>query len=541
MYDIIIKNGQIVDGSGTSAYLGHIAVKDGKIAGIWPLGAISEEALENQAGRVIDASGCQVTPGFIDNHSHSDDSVFTGSDSYNYLEQGVTTQIAGQCGDSPAPYYEGAFNSYKNRCSEEVINSMIEISRTPSSFMAAAEKQTFGTNYAFFVGHGSLRGKAMGYSGDRASAEQMACMKEMLKDAMDAGFLGFTSGLVYAPSVYGDEEELSELAKVMVPYNGIYASHIRGEGNNVLRAVKEAIAIGEKAGVEVLISHLKVMGLHNEGMSEKLLAEIDAANERGVVVNADQYPYVASSAPLLSQIPPKYLVDGHDAYMKRLADPAMRKQMDWSIFNEVDEFESGIYSAGYGGALVVGASITPQYVNKTIGQIAAEEGKEPIDALCDLLIANDGNAQGVYFNQCPTDLLRIMRHPKVFCGSDWSDYPDSRYDPEKEGGGHPRATATTIRRLELVRDFRLRTMEDSVKNLTYDTAKAMHLEGIGLLKEGYSADICVCHYDKLHSRADFAHPYRENEGIEYVLVNGALAVEHGHCTKVRNGRVLKRG
>lgn len=534
MFDILIKNGQIVDGSGASAYYADLAVIDGKIVKIAP--SIGEDA-----AKVIDAKGCQVTPGFIDNHSHSDESVFTGSNSYNYLEQGVTTQIAGQCGDSPAPYYEGAFDGYKASLSEEEFDKIVEISAKPSSFMAAAEKQSFGTNYAFFVGHGSLRGKAMGYSGDRANAKQMNVMKEMLEDAMEAGFLGFSTGLVYAPSVYGDIEELAELARSMKPYNGIYASHIRGEGNNVLRSVKEAIAIGERGGVEVLISHLKVMGLHNEGMSEKLLAEIDLANERGVTVNADQYPYVASSAPLVSQLPPKFLVDGPDAYLKRFKDPEIRKQMDYSIFNDVDEFESGIYSAGYDGALVVGASKTPQYVNKTIGQIAREEGKAPIDALCDLLLANDGRAQGVYFNQCPTDLLRIMRHPRVFCGSDWSDYPDGRYDPEKQGGGHPRATASTIRRLEIVRDFRLRTMEDSVKNLTYDTAKAMHLENIGQLKEGWNADICICEYDKLHACADFAHPYRENVGIHTVIVNGAVCVENGRCNGIRNGKVLKRG
>lgn len=535
MFDILIKNGQIVDGSGAPAFYSDLAIKDGKIVKIAP-------SIQDEAEKVIDAKQCQVTPGFIDNHSHSDTRVFKGSNCYNYLEQGVTTQIAGQCGESPAPYYDGALDNYKRResLSEDEFNKIVEISKTPSSFMAAAERQEFGTNFAFFVGHGSLRGKAMGYSADQANEEQMRVMKDMLKDAMEAGFLGFSTGLVYAPSVYGDIDELSELARSMKPYNGIYASHIRGEGNNVLRSVKEAIAIGERGGVEVLISHLKVMGLHNEGMSEKILSEIDSANERGVIVNADQYPFIASSASLVSQLPPKYLVGGPKIYLERFKNPEFRKQMDFSIFNEVDEFESGIYSAGYDGAMVVRASKTPQYVNKSIGQIAKEEDRAPIDVLCDILLANDGDTNGVYFNQCPTDLLRIMRHPRVFCGSDWSDYPDERYDPEREGGGHPRATATTVRRLELVRDFRLRTMEESVKNLSYDTAKAMHLEGIGLLKEGWNADICICEYDKLHACADYAHPYRENIGIHTVIVNGAICVENGKCNGVRNGKVLKR-
>jgi len=533
MYDILIKNGQIIDGSGNAAFFADIAIKDGKVVLIQP-------EIKEIAAEIIDAKGLQVSPGFIDNHSHSDDRAFWGSDSYNYLEQGVTTQITGQCGDSPAPYYEGALDGYKEGRSEEEFNRLVEMSKSASSFLAGAEKQTFGTNYAFFVGHGALRGKAMGYSDAKPTEEQMNIMKAELKDAMDAGYLGYTSGLVYAPSVYGDEAELTELAKVLVPYGGVYASHIRGEGDNVLRSVKEAIAVGENSGCEVLISHLKVMGKQNEGMSVELLKAIDEANDRGVVVNADQYPYMAGSAPLASQIPPRFMVGGMEVFLERIAKPEVRKEVLFAIFHEVDIFESSIYSAGFDGSLIVGASKTPQYVNKTIGQIAKEEDKEPVDVLCDILIANEGRVQGVYFNQSGTDLIRIMGHPRVFCGSDWSDYPDSRYDYEKEGGGHPRATGTMVRRLELVRDFRLRTMEESIKNVTYDTAVAMHIDGLGLIKEGWDANICIFAYDKLHACCDYAHPFRKNVGIEWVIVNGKIAVKNGTALGVRAGKVLKR-
>ena len=533
MYDVLIKNGLIVDGSGKSAFYGDLAIKDGKIAKIAP-------AIQDEAAEVIDASGLQVTPGFIDNHSHSDSSVFTGSDSYNYLEQGVTTQIAGQCGSSPAPFSETELADAKNRLSPEEFAKWAEKAQTPTSFMKAAEEATFGTNMAFFIGQGSLREKALGYSDAAPTKEQMELMQADLKEAMEAGYLGVSSGLVYAPSVYASTEELIELSKVMEPYGGIYASHIRGEGNNVLRSVQEAIRIGEEAKVPVLISHLKVMGKHNEGTSQYLLKEIDEANARGVTVWADQYPYTASSAPLSSQIPAKYLVGGIPALLERLADPTVRPKVLHSIFHEVDEFESGIYSAGFDGTLIVSASKTPEYVNKTIGQIAKEEGKEPIDALCDVLIANDGLMQGVYFNQCASDLLRIMAHPKVFMGSDWSDYEDARIDPEHPGGGHPRGTASNIRRLELVRDFRLRTMEESVRNLTFDTAQAMNLSEHGLLKEGWDANVCVLDYDRLHATADFAHPYRKSQGIHWVLVNGKIAVKDGVALGVRAGKVLKR-
>ena len=531
MYDILIKNGLIVDGSGKPAFYGDLAVKDGKIAKI-------AASIEGTAAEIIDASGLQVAPGFIDNHSHSDSSVFTGSDSYNYLEQGVTTQIAGQCGSSPQPYAEGSIRP--DGLTPEAFESRKEKARTPSTFMKAADEQTFGTNMAFFIGQGALRRKALGYSDAAPTKEQMKIMQDDLIEAMEAGYLGVSSGLVYAPSVYASTEELIELVKVMEPYGGIYASHIRGEGDNVLRSVQEAIRIGEEGKAPVLISHLKVMGRHNEGTSALLLKEIDDANARGVNVCADQYPYTASSAPLSSQIPPKYHVGGVAALTKRLQDPATRQQILHDIFHEVDVFESGIYSAGFDGTLITSASKTPEYVNKTIGQIAKEEGKEPIDALCDVLLANNCNMQGVYFNQCASDLLRIMAHPKVYLGSDASDRTDARIDTERVGGGHPRGTASTVRRLELVRDFRLRTLEEAVKNQTFDTAQAMGLPEHGLLKEGWDANVCVFDYDRLHAVADFAHPYRQSQGIHYVVVNGKLAVREGKALGVRAGKVLKR-
>ena len=533
MLDVLIKNGIIVDGSGESAFQADLAVAGGKIVRI----ALD---IAEEARRVIDAQGLQVSPGFIDNHSHSDTVVFIGSDSYNYLEQGVTTQIAGQCGSSPAPYSEGNLEEEKMRLSAEEYARWAAMAKTPASFMSAAEGAAVGTNMAFFIGHGALRAKAMGYSDAAPTPEQLSCMKADLVEAMEAGYLGFTSGLVYAPSVYAKTEELIELAKAMAPYKGLYASHVRGEGNHVLRSVREAIRVGEEGGVPVLVSHLKVMGRHNEGQSAALLEEIDSANRRGVSVCADQYPYNASSAPLSSQIPPKYLVGGTAKMLERLKDSGIRQKILYSIFNEVEEFESGIYSAGFDGCLVVGAALTPQYVNKTIGQIAREEGKEPIDALCDVLLLNQGIMQGIYFNQSASDLLRIMGHPLVFCGSDWSDYPDSRIDPEQVGGGHPRGTGTMIRRLELVRDFRLRSMEESIKNVTYDTARAIGLKDHGLLREGHDANVTVFRYDELHATADYTHPFRPNIGIHWVLVNGAVAVEQGRATGQRNGKVLKR-
>lgn len=534
MFDLLIKNGMIVDGTGKPAYTADVAVRDGKIAKIAP--TITEPAAE-----VIDATGLVVAPGFIDCHNHSDSDVFLGTDSYNYLEQGVTTQVCGHCGDSPAPYHSGGLLRLKSYLPREEFERITELAATPETFMEAAEKASIGANMAFFMGHNSIRGSVMGYDPAEPTQVQMKAMQAYIERAMACGYMGYSTGLIYAPSVYAKTEELVALARVMKPYGGIYASHIRGEGNDVVNAVAEAIRIGEEAGVQVQISHLKVIGLHNEGTSEKLLRMIEDANARGVTVYADQYPYNAGSAPLRSRIPPKYHVGGLQALLERMKDPQMRKKMDHSIFHETDEFESCIYSAGYDGSLIASLPKNPELVGKTIGELAKQTGEQPIDVLCRLLVENDGVAQGIYFNQSASDMMRIMASPWVFGGSDSSNYPDARYDPETFGGRHLRGTTTMVRRLELQRDFHLCSMEEAIHRITGGPAQALRLEGQGLLKEGADASITVLDYENLHARASYQYPYRENEGIHYVLVNGTVAVRNGRCTGSRAGKLLRKG
>ena len=309
MYDVLLKNGLIVDGTGAPGFVGDVAVEKGKIVKI-------AAKIDDPAKETIDVSGLVVSPGFIECHTHSDPRVFIGTDSVNFLEQGSTTQIAGNCGSHPAPFYDGAMQSNRNRTSPEEFAKWIEKAKTPTTFMQAAREQTYGTNFAFLMGHSALRGKVMGYTPGRANAEEMAKMKAYLKEAMEQGYLGMSTGLVYAPSVYAQEDEIAELASVMAPYGGIYTSHIRSEADQVEEAAREAISIGKKAGVAVHISHLKVMGKHNEGKSVALLQMIDEANAAGQQVTADQYPFNASAASMFTQIPPKYLVGGKSVWLK---------------------------------------------------------------------------------------------------------------------------------------------------------------------------------------------------------------------------------
>ncbi|MDR1703330.1 MAG: amidohydrolase family protein [Clostridiales bacterium] len=529
MLDLIIKNAVIAAGTGAPGYKADIGVAGGKIACI-------KQSLDS-AAEILDAAGLVAAPGFIDTHTHSDRSVINGSDAYNYLEQGVTTQVAGQCGSSLAPFYSGGGPS--DDINPEELERARAICDTPSSFMKYASATAFGTNMGFLLSHGALRRRVMGYSYAKPTGQQMSSMKDILTEAMESGFLGYSSGLGYAPSAYADTQELIALARVIAPYGGCYTSHIRGEGDTVEESVAEAIRVGEEGGTSVIISHLKVCGKRNEGKSQKLLRMIEAANMRVVKVRADQYPFCAGSAPLADQIPPKFHVGGMDALLDRLRNPDTRKLMLDAINNRADAFESCIYGAGFDGTMVVESPKNPSYIGKNIAQIANEQGKSPMDAFCDILIENAGMGQGIYFSQNESDMLRIIAHPYVVGGSDWSDFT-RRHDPEKAGGCHPRATSTFVRRLMILSNRKLLSMEAAIKGVTSSAAEALNLKDHGLLKEGFPANITILNYNQLKANADYLHPYRRNEGIEYVIVNGQIAVRNGTATGIKAGKVIKR-
>ena len=531
MLDILIKGGTVLDGSGAPRFKGDVGIKDGLIAKVAP-------SIDEEAERVIDAKGLFVTPGFIDTHSHADDLVFYHSDSYNCIEQGITTVLTGNCGVTPAPFpFDTPKNPIKRPVSDERRAEILKICENGATYIEEAKKTEFGVNIAFLIGHCSVRAHAMGMSPEKPTKEQMEDMKNSVRIAMEAGYYGFSTGLVYAPSVYGDVDEIAELAAVAAEYGGVYASHIRGEGNNLINAIAEAIEVGKKSGAPVLISHIKVMGKSNLGKSRQVLKMIHEARDSGMNIFADQYPYDSGSAPLISQIPPKFLTEGAVKTLEHLKDPKFRDEIEWSIFNESDEFESIIYDAGYEGSTISDAAKTPQYVGKNLAQIAEEMGVRPIDAMCELLITNGVTVQGIYKCQNEEDILVYAADPLVFAGTDWGNIYE-HHDINKQGGCHPRGISTMIRRIELIRDNNLRTPEETIRTMTGGPALAMGFEKRGFLKEGYAADVCVFDYEKIRANSDYVHPYLPNEGLEYVLVNGVVDLEHGKCLGKMAGQVL---
>lgn len=527
--DTIIRNGMIIDGSGNPRYIADIGIENGVVTKI-------ERRIFEKATREIDAEGLMVTPGFIDTHSHSDCMVMAEMDAYGSLEQGITTQVVGNCGDSPAPC-----DTVKVQSSWDITEAEARAAETfckdPATFMEHARQVRLGINTAFLAGHNAIRFKVMKDSADAPTTAQLAEMQEIVRSAMKAGMFGYSSGLVYAPSVYAKTNELIALAKVAAQYQGLYASHIRGEGDHVMEAVEEAIRVGRESGARVVVSHLKIMGEKNRGKAKELLERLHRANEDGVSVHADQYPYDTGSAPLITQIPPKYLTKGTQETLRMITNPDIRKKIEYSIFHEAEEFESCLYFSGYDEARIVIADKTPQYIGLTLSQIAQREHTTPIDAMMDILIANDGMVQGIYRCQDMGDILTIMADPLVYTGCDWSVTRGHR-DPEQVSGGHPRGYSTMVRRLELVRDNGLRTAEESIRSMTGGPAQTFGLQKRGLLRPGYAADICVLDYPNVKAYSTYGHPFRRNQGLQYVFVNGELAVQDGKCLGAMAGQTI---
>ena len=533
MIDILIRNGRIADGTGSASYVADVAVQDGKITQIAP-------HIMEPASQVLDATGLWVTPGFIDCHSHSDDRVFFGTDSYNFLEQGVTTQITGNCGMSPAPYYDGCLAGLKKKVGDPAFCQIRRQAQTMGTFLEMADTRSVGTNMAFFVGHCNLRGRAMGFDPRKPTASQLGQMQDQIREAMEAGCLGVSSGLVYAPSVYGDTEELIALAKTVALYGGIYATHIRGEASRVVEAVKEAIQIGEQAGVQVHISHLKVIGKDRVGVAQQLLQMMDDANRRGVKVYADQYPYTASSAQLRALIPPQFHEGGMEKLLERLQDRQIRKTIEETAYRQTDPYESGIRSAGWDGIQLGWLPQMPAFSCRRLGELAREQNKRPMDLLCEILLAHNGTGQGIYHSQNEENMLQILAHPMVFAGTDSADFPDERIAPEQVGGRHPRGVAGMVRRLELQRDLGICTPEEAIRRMTGAPAAAFGLEKRGRIQKGFYGDIVVLDHPALRANNSYQNPCIPNSGIRYVLVNGTLVVENGLFNGQRAGSILRK-
>lgn len=533
MLDTRIINARIIDGAGTKAYFGTVGIRDGKLV-------LGRPAEAEEAAQQIDAAGKTLCPGFIDSHSHSD--LYIGSDpetiSLCKLSQGITTQVGGQCGSSlfPAPLSkkEQMLEYLKGDVNPEQL-AAIEAFQSFEGYRNYVRAQQLPGNFAFLAGHSTLRMAVLGYEDRPATKAELKEMKTYLKEAMEHGCFGLSSGLIYVPGVYAPTEELIELCRVIRPYGGIYATHMRSEADHVVDGVKEAIRIAEEAGVPLVISHHKVCGPRNWGASRETLRLVHEAIARGVSVTLDQYPYTASQTGLCQCMSPKYFTDGPKAAAALLKDPAMRAQIRKEMTEVPCSYNSSYQNAGgFDGILILSAPHTPQAVGMTVRQWAEKCGKDPFEAYFDLMEENECEGSGAFSCMQEEEAERIYLDENTVAGTDGLVH-------KKDGVAHPRAYGAVVRSIsQFACKKHLVSLEQAIRKATGLTAERWHLAEKGKIADGYDADLVLLAEDELEDQADFLHPSRLCAGIHKVWVNGEIVLEDGRMTGRYPGKILLR-
>jgi dihydroorotase/N-acyl-D-amino-acid deacylase len=528
-YDLLIVHGRVLDGSGSPAIEASVAVKEGKIAEIGPLDKAT-------AKQVIDATGLVVAPGFIDLHSHSDFTLLVDGNAQSKIRQGVTTEILGES-DSAGPVLGPAVEEFDKSLKPTGIQRDW---KTLGEYFARLERQHISVNVASYVGSGQVRADVIGYVNRAARGDEMDQMKELVEQAMRQGAIGVSSGLIYAPNMYANTKELIELANVSAKYGGIYTSHIRGEGAHGIQAIQETIQIAIKANVPSHILHFKVDGKENWGHMGQQIKTIEEARSRGVDITANQYPYIAAMTGLEQCLPPRYLEGTSQQIVARLKSAEARARIRDDIASGLPGWEDNeVKSVGGWHGVMVASCQRPenkQYEGKRMDEVAKTMGKDPVDALCDLLISEEGSAEAIYFSMSESDVELAMKQAWVGIGSDGSAVSPAM---TFVGKPHPRFYGTFPRVLGVyVREKKVLTLPEAVRKMTSLSAKIVGLTDRGLLKPGMAADIALFDPKTVIDKATFESPSQYPVGIPYVIVNGVVVINKGGHTGAKPGRVL---
>jgi N-acyl-D-amino-acid deacylase len=498
-YDLVIINGKVIDGTGNSWRYADVAIKDGRIAAIGNLKSAS-------AKHVIDAASRVVAPGFIDVHTHIEGNDLTVPIASNFILDGVTTVVTGNCGSSNT-----------------------DIAR----YIHRLDSVKTSINVATLIGHNSVRRAVMGDGQRNPSAEEQLKMEGLVEEGMKNGAVGLSTGLIYVPGTYSKTPEVIGLAKAASRYGGVYASHIRDEGDDVDKAIEEAINIGRQANLPVEISHFKVTYKPNWGKSRNTVAQVEKARQQGVDVTVDQYPYVASSTSLNTVLPTWVFSGGRDSLLSRLRDPKLRLK----VRNEMVSILKHKQLKSYSYAVVARFADDTTMNGKNISEINKLRGrktKPAQEAETILEMVEEGGAQMVFFSMNEDDLRRIMQYPfNMFA----SDAGISRFG---SGVPHPRGYGTNARVLGIyVREQKVITIEEAIRRMTSLPAQKFNLRDRGLIREGLAADIVIFDPEKVSDKATFTTPHAYAEGFSHVIVNGKVTGESGRHTGERNGVFLK--
>ncbi|MFN0107852.1 MAG: N-acyl-D-amino-acid deacylase family protein [Blastocatellia bacterium] len=512
-FDILIRNGRVVDGTGNPSFVADVAIRDGKIAAIGKLS-------DRKAARIVDAAGLVVAPGFIDIHNHSDDTILEDGNAESMVRQGVTTMIFGE-GGSAAPS---------------------EKWKDFASYYAELLRRGISTNVGSYIGSSTVWTTVHGNKAGPASAEELNGMRAVVRTAMEQGALGVASSLSGPPGVWIDTDTLVAMCEVAGEYGGIYSTHMRTEGEGIFKSVAEAIEIGRRAKLPVDIIHLKIAEHKLWGKMPELVALIANTRAQGQLVEANVYPYRAGQNNLSSIVPPWAHEGGSKAMIARLKDSALRPRLEKEILNGIpgsDWYNHYTATGGWDGMLLV-TFRNPKYKQfqgKRMSEVIKTIGKPPLDVLFELLAENEGSVPTVYFHHAEEDMRYAMRQHFVSIGSDGTAVKTE--GSLAAGHPHPRYYGTFPRVLgRYVREEKLLSLEEAIRKMTSANAAKIRVYERGLLRPGQWADVTIFNPDTVIDNATFEKPHQYATGIEYVFVNGKPVLERGTHTGARTGVIL---
>lgn len=528
MFDLLIRQGRIIDGTGRRSFVGDVGIQGGVISEVGC-------SITGRAERVLDAEDLAVAPGFIDLHSHSDLYVFSDPFAQPKLRQGVTTEVMGNDGLAVAPV--GCSEDEAEAYVRPLLGSMNGPWRWRSlgQYLQCLEESRLAINSCCLAPHNTIRACVAGFGSAGLTGNQLEEAKGMVRQCMREGALGMSTGLLYAPGCFSDSKELAELAGVVSEFGGVHVSHIRSESDGLRESIDEILQVGLDAKCRTHVSHLKVSGKRNWGLAIDVLSRLDRAREKGIEVTCDQYPYPAGSTMLSALLPPWALQDGMPSLLLRLESDTFRKKVAVSIEEGITGWDNVVGAVGYDNIMVNGVSSerNRSCEGQSLGSIARSTGEDPVDAVCRLLVEEGGEVTIVVFQQSDDDLKNIA------CYSHAAVATDGVCSARRP---HPRLYGTYPRVLgRFARDRGWFSLEEGVRKMTSLPASIMGIEGLGRLAPGYKADLVVFDPNTIIDTATFEDPIRTPIGVERVIVSGAVVLEEGNLTGARSGKVLRRG
>jgi N-acyl-D-amino-acid deacylase len=502
-YDLVLRNGRIVDGTGSPWYRGDVAIRGDTIVRIAP-------SITEPAARIVDVGGQVIAPGFIDIHSHARDGIFAVPAAENYIRQGVTTVIEGPDGSSPLPI---------------------------SEFLGRLDALKKTINIGTMVGQGSVRSAVLGLVDRKPTADELEKMRSLVEQGMKDGAFGLSSGLFYVPGTFTSTDEVVELAKVAARFGGIYISHMRDEASRVVDSVRETIAIGERGGLPTQLTHHKIIGTANWGKSVDTLKLVDEARKRGVDATIDEYPYTASSTSIGAALLPAWAQEGgREKTVARLKDQGARADIKSEVVRSIQNERGG---GDPKNVVVARCTWDESLAGKNLADVTRMRGMEPTvpnAAETAMWIVEQGNCSGIFHAIGEEDLERILRHPATMIASDGGIPVFGQASP------HPRNYGTFARVLAVyVRERNILTLEEAVRKMSSFPAQRLGLVERGLLRPGMKADIAVFDPARVRDTATFEKPHQYAEGVSTVIVNGTVVLDRGSLQPARPGRALYHG